>query len=100
MRGAVVTDDKQALEVMVPGSNVGLGRSDVQPGGWVAIFALRGMLRAVGKERQRQIDPGQSPQDEPDLPKGYRQIWDAIRALLTIEDDEEQQHHASQRNGR
>jgi hypothetical protein len=100
MRGAVVTDYMQPLEVRPSWIQREAWSTRGTARRWVGIFGIGGVLRAVGKERQPQTDPGQSPRDEPDLPKGYQQIWDAIRALLTIEGDEDQHYSASQRNTR
>lgn len=56
-----------------------------------AVFAAIGgnekaRREALGEGRQT-TDCGQSPGDqEPNLPKGYSHIRDAIRALLTLDD--------------
>ncbi|HMK21783.1 MAG TPA: hypothetical protein VK466_05575 [Terriglobales bacterium] len=56
-----------------------------------AVFAAIDEIQKPGCERdgegQQNTECGQSPQDkEPNLPKGYSPIRDAIRALLTLDD--------------
>lgn len=46
----------------------------------------RPVLGAVEKSGRQIVGSQLLQHDEPDLPKGYRHIRDAIRALLTLEE--------------
>ncbi len=60
---------------------------DLRSAVFAAIDGIQKPGREADGEGQQNTECGQPPQDkEPNLPEGYRQIRDAIRALLTLDD--------------
>jgi hypothetical protein len=59
---------------------------DVRSAVFAAIDGIQKPGREAGGEGQQNTECGQPQDKEPSLPEGYRQIQDAIRALLTLDD--------------
>ena len=60
---------------------------DLRSAVFAAIDGIQKPGREADSEGLQNTECGQRPQDkEPNLPQGYRQIRDAIRALLTLDD--------------
>jgi hypothetical protein len=63
------------------------GSRDLRSAVFAAIDGIQKPGREADGEGQQNTDDGQPPQDkELNLPKGYNQIRDAIRSLLTLDD--------------